>query len=69
MNEPMPDVDVPMTPEPQKKSGGGNRTLIIVLIVLLVLCCCCVCIGGWAFWTYGDQWLNTGVLRSLLTAL
>ena len=57
-----------MTPEPEKKSGG-NRPLIIVLIVLLVLCCCCVCIGGWAAWTYGDQWLNTGALIPLLALL
>ncbi|MEW6716080.1 MAG: hypothetical protein AB1345_01050 [Chloroflexota bacterium] len=48
--------EIEEVPQQEKKN---NKTLIIIIVALVVLCCCCaVAVGGWAFWTYGDEWLD-----------
>jgi hypothetical protein len=61
MNQDYPSAPAPAPlPEEPKKS---TNTWLIVGIVAVVLCCCCLIAAGvYAAWTYGDQWLGTGML-------
>jgi hypothetical protein len=50
------------TPTPPAAEGKSRSWIIIV--VLVVLCCllAACAAAGWYVWTYGDTWLELGLL-------